>query len=144
MACKRPGVRVPLAPPGQRDKFENLDITYSRKVHPWGLCRSRDGLVWPGDLGVVYRAWGVVFVRLFPVAVSLRLPRGRGPAGAPAAAQRRGRTSWRPGQRRPMMGAGEELFRDWFPGCVWWAEWSHMHLCGAVPAVAGCHDRDIG
>jgi len=63
--------------------------------------KERAGLAWWPGCG--YRAGGVAFVRPFPWWLPwLWLPRGRGPAGAPAAAQRRGRTSWRPGQRRPI------------------------------------------
>ena len=90
---------------------------YSSKVHPWGLLRSRDGLVWPGDLGVV-TGLGRCLVRALPdgcavaaaalAGVQLERPQPLGGederAGCrAAAADSRGR---RAAQRIPGKGSG--------------------------------------
>src|SRR5580704_18748152 len=45
---------------------------------------------------VVSPGWALLFFGIFLVAAWFTSPCGRGQAGAPAAAQRRGRTSWMP------------------------------------------------
>ncbi len=71
----------------------------------------------------------------------------RGPAGAPGAASRRGRTSW-----TPASAAGSSEARKRFlaglgivgvPRVARLAEWSHMHPFGTCRGVGGCHDRVI-
>ena len=73
----------------------------------------------------------------------------RGQAGAPAAAQRRGRTSLTPASggrsseaRKGSVAVGFVRGRVLVPG-AWLAEWSHKHPSGAAP-VRGCHDHMSG
>ena len=67
-------------------------------------------------------------------------PRGQGQAGAPAAAQRRGRTSLTPASGGRSSRGEEGLVCGWLirgrvgvPG-AWRAEWSRKHPSGAAPA----------
>jgi hypothetical protein len=92
---------------------------------------------------------GLTAMRLFPDSCRLSGCRVvRGPAGAPGAASRRGRTSWTPGSGRRSSEArkrgSRRGWRGWgslvSPGCV--AEWSHMHPSGTCRG-GGCHDRVI-
>jgi hypothetical protein len=78
--------------------------------------------------------WGGTVVLAFLAAAGFAPPRGRGSSSAPAAAQRRGRTSLRPTSGDGSSGAGKGPFVLGFEGRVvvpvWLAEWSRKHPFG--------------
>jgi len=77
-------------------------------------------MIWPGDLG----RWPPVWGRCLVLWLSWWLPvvpsRGRGPVGAPGAAQRRGRTSWMPAGGGRSSGARKSLLRGLLDGEGGW------------------------
>src|SRR5579859_984921 len=117
-----------------------------RGTHKGRWCQE-GARTWPGDYA---RRRAGLTVRLDPSSQLPGLPPcGRGQAGAPAAAQRRGRTSLRPASGGRSSRGEEGSFRGWLmrgrvlvPG-EWWAEWSHKHPSGAAP-VRGRHDHVSG
>jgi hypothetical protein len=81
--------------------------------------------------------------RVFPL-------RGQGQAGAPGAAQRRGRTSLDAGKRREIPESGEGLVAVglsgvacWFPVRGWRSDLASTHLAPRRRA-GGCHDHVSG
>jgi len=85
------------------------------------------------------RAGLTVLLDPFLAAAGSSRRAARGQAGAPAAAQRRGRTSLRPASVGRSSRAGRVRLgwltwgRVLFPG-AWLAEWSRKHPSGAAPA----------
>ena len=136
---------------------QELALIWTRRLpacRAWAMARSRASWSAPMRATTVKRAYGIWpgdYARCHGLGLTVLLdpssqlpwsmpPRGRGQAGAPGAAQRRGRTSWTPAsggrssrseEASPVAVLGFVRGRVLVPGAGV-AEWSHKHPSGVA------------